>query len=496
MPHEDQFSIVIVEPAERQSQLLRQFGVGDEPARRRPAPRQRADDRGRRFDRQRRDLPPDGPLCRPADACDAPSAPAPRQPQEPFFERQFRRLHVLRQSAKRFDASILHDIGGVERAATRRSSRKRHRSHEPRPMFGNKPIERRSFARGRPPQQIVVRRWLQNGLRRSTAACESATGIRHLGRTASIGFRPLLRPAGRQRGQRIFRPGVLWIASAEILAHLRDKCSPRSWRDRRSPAAVGRSAREVQQHRHAAPGDARRLGQAEQLLDLHGEDGRPGRLLGDGEPAAAGHGQSLRCFAVDRLQLLITQPALNRPSQSAERNSPSDFRPAASSTSKGGGGPPPRNAGSLSRASIRDQRRRMRNRPGRRIVGRSQRIESLQRRCARASPRPLSSLIAAAELRDPPRIKSSMRTRRARTTRSDFSSNKLRLSRQIGRRQPVALNTRRHADQRLRLPRVDIDADEEFAISHAARRRGRTPRPPIMTPFSPPGFRRRANRSG
>jgi hypothetical protein len=45
-------------------------------------------------------------------------------------------------------------------------------------MLGNKPIKRGPFTRGSPPQQIVVRRWLQSGLRPINCSHgEFATGI-------------------------------------------------------------------------------------------------------------------------------------------------------------------------------------------------------------------------------------------------------------------------------------------------------------------------------
>ena len=97
------------------------------------------------------------------------------------------------------------------------------------------------------------------------------------------------------------------IAALELLLHLGVGALPEALQILRDLDRPARRRQQVQRHRHAAAADARRVGEAEQFLQLH----RQHRWLAGCvfEPAAlpAGHGELIGCLRVERAALLVIE---------------------------------------------------------------------------------------------------------------------------------------------------------------------------------------------
>jgi len=92
---------------------------------------------------------------------------------------------------------------------------------------------------------------------------------------------------------------VLRIATAEFLAHRRVGALPEAGEVVGDLLRATVRREEMEEHRHAAAGDRRRLGGAEQLLDPDREHRRAIGLVGDADPAPARHREAFGREPVD-----------------------------------------------------------------------------------------------------------------------------------------------------------------------------------------------------
>src|SRR6185436_16794078 len=115
----------------------------------------------------------------------------------------------------------------------------------------------------------------------------------------ALGLAAALRSPLGDRGRGILRPGVAWVAGAELLAHLWVGVAPEACEVVGDLLRAAIRRQEVDDHWHAAGGQARRGGEAEELLDAGSEHRRAALFVTQVDAAAGGHGEALRGFAFE-----------------------------------------------------------------------------------------------------------------------------------------------------------------------------------------------------
>ena len=117
-----------------------------------------------------------------------------------------------------------------------------------------------------------------------------------------------LRAGGRGRAPRILGPGMLGVAAAQLLADLGVGAFPEAAQvpRRLHRATVGRQQQEG--HRLAAGSEGRRVGQAEQVLQLDRGDDRPVVSVVESRATSARHGNRIRREFPEPSARLVRQP--------------------------------------------------------------------------------------------------------------------------------------------------------------------------------------------
>ena len=250
-----------------------------------------------------------------------------------------------------------------------------------------------------------------------------------------------------------------------------DRCWPRSWPGRRSPAAAGSSAPAGA----AAPAPGRRrprrVAQAEHLLNAHRQHRRPARLVLQRDAAAARHLQPLRRLALDAPAICwcVSRPckrrqpvgrraaprtsagpdtataAVSRRSASSNAGKLQLRHPLAQAADAAAGTARPASRPAAARGSSRADAR-VRQHAGRLLVVGQRGRRFFQHRSSKRTPPPGDDAFRS-------------------LVEGDFDGGA-----DLRRRQPVALHRRRLADQRFGLAGIDVDADEQLRLGDAARR--------------------------
>src|SRR6185295_6249859 len=98
-------------------------------------------------------------------------------------------------------------------------------------------------------------------------------------------------PAYGRGTQRVIRPRVFWITTAELLAHLVVAGCPEVGQILGHLYGASGRRKQMQQDRRAALSECRGLETSEHLLHAYGKNGSLVRLVVDPYPRAAGNGE-------------------------------------------------------------------------------------------------------------------------------------------------------------------------------------------------------------